>query len=983
MVVLGAAMSAGTALAQVPSIISYQGVDPSNPNATIPVKTTLYDAASGGSSVWTEQQNATTDNTGMFSILMGSTGTATPTPLSEVNWNRPLWLELEIGGTTISPRTELSTSPYAFGAAEAFGIAAATVVPDDIDANGDTPADGEVLAFDATTGTFKWVPMSGGGGGSLNQVVAGPGVQVTNGSGPVVTVAIANQGITSGMIANGTINTQHIAPGAVASAQIAANAVITQHIGPQQVTLPKINSVGASAGQAIMFNGTQLIYGNPSPGGPAGGDLTGTYPNPEIAPDAVGSVEIINESILSEDILNETILAEDIAAGAVGTSEILNETILAEDIATGAVTTDEILDETIQKVDIGNDAVGTEEIVNESILSEDIQDATILTDDMAPGNPWTVLGTDGFGNVEWDSIQTEAIRDFTILNEDIADAAINSRTIENETILSEDILDRTITNDDLADGAVDSRVILNETIMSEDIQDGQVMNPDLATNAVDSRVINNESIMSEDIQDGQVMSVDIQDGGVNTIDLADGSVTTAKIADLAVTTAKLDNEAVTEAKIADNAVTSDKILNATILEEDIAPSGPGDTYLQSDGVTVFWGPPAFGSIPPSAITAGPPNTALITDGAGVVGWQEVYSAVIQDLTVATADLAPDAVTTGKVLDGTLLPADIAPSPVPLVRQQLTSDGVTVFWDDDGLTLPFTEIDPTTGLTSFEIIKTGASLGAIRGVVQNAANGSPAVEGVTDGSGAGVRGEATGAGNGGEFDATGTGNAVVADATGTGSALVATATGAAPTIDAQSTGNGTAVSAIANGTGFAVEGTQAGGAGGAAAFSTTDVTNASEVVTVTSAGPIPVGNAALHVSSTNALATGWAGIFESAGTGNGVMIETDDAGDAMALHLERGGAKLSYRVATTPTYTVQPDDIVVIVPDNAAAGTNSVTLPLIGDDGQIVWIFNGDNTTALVPAGPIAGGIAVNISVNRGMAFVYSAAEGGWMPASNL
>ena len=88
MVVLGAAMSAGTALAQVPSIVSYQGVDPSNPNATIPVKTTLYDAASGGSVVWTETQNATTDNTGMFSILMGSTGTATPGPLSGLNWNK-------------------------------------------------------------------------------------------------------------------------------------------------------------------------------------------------------------------------------------------------------------------------------------------------------------------------------------------------------------------------------------------------------------------------------------------------------------------------------------------------------------------------------------------------------------------------------------------------------------------------------------------------------------------------------------------------------------------------------------------------------------------------------------------------------------------------------------------------------------------------------------------------------------------------------
>lgn len=111
------AVRAQDAFAAVPGIINIQGIlrdatDIPLPDATYDVTFRIYDAASGGTVLWSESAPVTTLN-GLFTALMGS---GVPVPDSIFN-NPDLWLGIQVTGyPEMSPRVRLSSVGYAFEA---------------------------------------------------------------------------------------------------------------------------------------------------------------------------------------------------------------------------------------------------------------------------------------------------------------------------------------------------------------------------------------------------------------------------------------------------------------------------------------------------------------------------------------------------------------------------------------------------------------------------------------------------------------------------------------------------------------------------------------------------------------------------------------------------------------------------------------------------------------------------------------------------
>lgn len=110
--------------AAVPSMLNYQGRltnGGDNPQVgTFNVTFSIYDAQTGGSALWTESQNVTTDTQGRFNVLLGSTNALTNNVFSGVN----RYLGTAVASDPeMTPRTPLAASPYASRVATVDGAA--------------------------------------------------------------------------------------------------------------------------------------------------------------------------------------------------------------------------------------------------------------------------------------------------------------------------------------------------------------------------------------------------------------------------------------------------------------------------------------------------------------------------------------------------------------------------------------------------------------------------------------------------------------------------------------------------------------------------------------------------------------------------------------------------------------------------------------------------------------------------------------------
>lgn len=278
---------------QIPKTISFQGVLTDSLGKPVGdgqwgLTFRLYDDSAVGSQLWNESKVLET-NRGLFSTILGD---AVPFSAS-VQFDRPYWLSIQAGGQPeMSPRIPLTAVGYSIHSGSADTAKYAESVPRQMFADsahiaGTVPngsltgikiansqvvkslnnlKDDIILAAEggatitSSGDTIKINAGSGGGGTGIQGIQnTDASLTIADPNGPTATINVANLGIKSTQIANAAI------------------------------TPVKLNPGGASTGQAMIWNGTSVAWGNPD------GSLVLPYID-SAASSTLGTIQVINTS---------------------------------------------------------------------------------------------------------------------------------------------------------------------------------------------------------------------------------------------------------------------------------------------------------------------------------------------------------------------------------------------------------------------------------------------------------------------------------------------------------------------------------------------------------------------------------------------------------------------------------------------------------------------------------------------------------------